>query len=443
MILTQQTAPPAAPTSVSASGAPQAAPAASPSANATASTPLAPLTLGAATDAALTANPASVAAQQQLVQAQAKLAQALAGQRLQVSLTSSAGLSNAAVIQPPPNQETFYSAINTLTVPLPIGRKTRLAVSQANRQVAAAQAQLSGARLTLAAQVATAYYDLLRKQALLLITRDTLANAQRQQDEAQKRFRAGDVPELDVTRAGVPVATATASVASAEVAVTIARQTLNAALGKDLDEPTDAAPVAPESLTPAISLPVTLEEARRRAREQSPEVIAAQATVQANEDALRIASLSREPTYELQAGDTGSNDKTAFSRLDSIQATIVIPLNDGGLARGQKSEAQAALTQAKAQVEVARRSAEATVSAAYLNAQSSLRQIDATRTVQEIAQTTYDKTLLGYQNGLFPLTDVLNAQSTLTQARIAYTQALYDAALASATLQNTLGNLPK
>ena len=47
--------------------------------------------------------------------------------------------------------------------------------------------------------------------------------------------------------------------------------------------------------------------------------------------------------------------------------------------------------------------------------------------------------MLGYRNGQFPLSDVLNAQTALTQARIAYRQALYDAAVAISTLTNAIG----
>jgi outer membrane protein TolC len=62
------------------------------------------------------------------------------------------------------------------------------------------------------------------------------------------------------------------------------------------------------------------------------------------------------------------------------------------------------------------------------------RQADAAKVALDIAQTAYDKTVLGYHNGLFPFTDVLSAQTALAQARSAYTQALYDAGAAEATL---------
>ena len=180
--------------------------------------------------------------------------------------------------------------------------------------------------------------------------------------------------------------------------------------------------------------PYTLDQARVFAVARSPDVRAADATVRADEAALSAARLYREPTLSLQAIDIRSKDVTSFSREDTLQAAVTLPLSDGGLGREQVREAQAALAGAQAQVTQTRRTVLASVSAAYLTAGSRRRQVAAALATQQIAQETYDKTRLGYQNGLFPLINVLNAQAALTQARIAYTQAVYDAAAAAAGL---------
>jgi len=396
-----------------------------------------PLSLSAATTAALSANPLSRSAREQLTQAQARLAQAQAQQRLQVLFSTTGGVSDARVYAPPPARETFGTLVNTLTIPLPFGRRPRLAVAQADALVAAAQAQVEASRLSLAGQVATAYYDVLRKQALLVVAQENQANAARQAGDAQKRFRAGDVPELDVLRTQTPVAAAEAAFYQADTALAAARQTLNGLLGRPLD---DAFSVTEAESPPAA---MTLAEARERAVKNSPDVRAAEASVRAQEIAQQAVGLWREPIYSLQGSDTRSNDQTGFARLDTIEATITIPLSDGGLARAQVREARSALEQARAQAESARRTTLVTVSTAYLLAQGSLRQVAAARVAREIAQTTYEKTVRGYQAGLFPLTDVLSAQSALAQARVADAQARYDAAAAAATLNNALGNLPQ
>lgn len=402
--------------------------------------PPAPFTLASATAMAFTSNPVPRAAQFQIVQAQQRLAQAQAQQRWAVSFSSSVSGSNATIYEPR-GDVTFGQIVNSVNIPLPVSRKGRLAITQATAQVAAAQAQFDSARLTLAGQVSTAYYDLQRKGALLKAAQETLAAANRQVTDAEKRFRAGDAPELDVLRARVPVATAQASVYQAENAVRVAEGTLNSLLGRPLDSPVPLTDNATD--TPITALPFALEEARAQASENRPDLRAAEATVRAAEIGVSVARTGRDPLYSLQASDTRSNDKTGFTRLDSVGATITLPLSDGGLTKAQVKEADAGLEAAKAQLLVARQTVEATLYSAYRNAEASLRQIEAARTSQELAQTAYEKATRGYQTGLFPLTDVLSAQSALTQARIAYVQAVYDAAAAVATLNNAVGIVPK
>jgi outer membrane protein TolC len=393
---------------------------------------LAPLTLSQITDLAIQSSPALSAARQNVTQAQARVGQAQAGRRFQITFNSTASLSNAGVYQPPPSQETFGTLQNTITVPLPLGKRPGLAVTQAQAQRGAIAAQLDSARLALAGQTAIAYYDLLRKQALLAVAQETLTEDLRALSDARKRNQAGDAAQIDVLQAQVPVAAAQAALDGAENDLAVAREALNSLIGRPLDDPLTLADVDPSSL----ALPYTLSQAQEFALSRSPDLRAAEAAIQADQAALAAARLYREPVVSLQAIDIRSKDVTSFRSEDTVQAAVTLPLADGGLGRAQVQEAQAALAGAEAQREAIRRQAFANVSAAYLTAESRRRQIDAARTSQDIAQITYDKTTLGYRNGLFPLLQVLTARAALTQARITYTQAVYDAAAASSALSN-------
>lgn len=395
--------------------------------------PAGPLTLTQANAQAAQSSPALTAAAQTLAQARARVGQAQAQRRLQITFNSTASLSNVGVYQTPPSQETFGTLQNTLTVPLPLGARPGLAITQAQEQFGAARAQYDSARLALAAQVASAYFDLLRRQALLAVAQETLASDLRALGDAQKRQAAGDVAQLDVLQAQVPAASAQAALDGAENDLAVARQTLNSVLGRPLEDNVAVADVA--AVAPVT--PYTLAQARTLALERSPDLRAADATARAGEAALSAARLYREPTLSLQAIDIRSKDVTSFSREDSVQAAVTLPLSDGGLGREQVREAQAALAGARAQGEATRRTVLASVSAAFLTAGSKRRQVASALVTQRVAQETYDKTRLGYQNGLFPLINVLNAQAALTQARIAYTQAVYDAAAAAAGLSAT------
>lgn len=396
---------------------------------------VAPLTLSDTVSVALSGNHDLAASYQQLLQARARVDQARAGTQATLSFSSQAGGSSADVPQPPPSHETFGSIQNSLNVPLPIGRKPGMAVDLAVAQARAAEAQYESARMTLQVQLSTAFYDVLKKQALAQDAQTTLSLAQRQQDEAKTRSLAGDVPDLDVLRAGVPVASAQASIIQTQNEVDLAKEALNALLGRQIETPLELSGSA--ILAPPIVL--TQQQVEDKAVAQSAALRATRDEVGAGNAALQIAKHWQDPTVGLQISDTRSGDVTSFSREDLIFATITVPLNDGGLAHGQVEETRAAIAQANAEAESALLTVQAAAGAAYGNAVSLRRQADAAKVALDVAQTAYDETVLGYRNGLFPLTDVLNAQSSLTQTRNAYTEALYDAQSSTAVLEVAIG----
>lgn len=374
-------------------------------------------------------NPTVNVARQQWAQARARVDEARAATRVTVSFNSTAGESNADVATPPPASESFGSIVNSITLPLPIGRKPGVLVSEADAQADAAEASYAGAVRTQTNAVIAAYFDLLKKESQLSDAQLAFGDAQRQQDEAEKRNKAGDVPDLDVIRAEVPVASAQAAVAEAASAVDIARETLNAAIGRPISTPVDVVATAEEAPTS-----LTQEDVERRAVDNSADVTAARSTLSAEQSAYEAAKLWREPQIALTASDARSGDVTALSRQDMIAASITVPLSDGGLASGQRREAEAAITQAKAQVDASTLSTQAAAASAYHNAVTTRQVAETVKTALDLAQTAYDKTMRGYQNGLFPLTDLLSAQAALAQTRGAYTEALYDAGAAQATL---------
>jgi outer membrane protein TolC len=394
-----------------------------------------PLNLNDAIKLALATNPAIESASQQVNQAKARAGQAQAQKRFQFSFNSTVSGANAKIDQSPSQTENYGTFQNTITAPLPIGARPNLAVLQTQKLLNVAQAQYDSAKRTMTGQVESAYFDALLKQELLKSAQETQNEAQRQLDETQKRNKAGDAPDLDVLRAESPLASAKAALYQAQNALNVSKETLNDLMGNNLDQDLKL----PQETPPQTQIFYTLDQARILAVQNSPDAHAAEENIKADEAALAYAKLSREPTYSLQVSDTRSNDITSFSRNDAVQLSATIPIGDSGLAGQQIKEAEAALKQAKSQADLARRAALLGASAAYLTAQSNVQQVVATKAALDIAQTAYDKTLQGYQNGLFALTDVLNAQASLASARNAYIQSVYSSALSMKILENAIG----
>jgi outer membrane protein TolC len=413
------------------------------------------LTLTGAIHYAIEHSPSLAASARQVDEAQARVDQAKAQHRITISFNSTATGSNASVIQPPPSQETFGTWQNSISVPVPIGSRPQLAIQQAQAQFSAAQAQYASARLAMATQVASDYYDILRKQALLDIAKEAKTQADQQLSEAQRRYKVGDGPELDILRAQVPDSTADSNVNSTQNDLTASLQALNSAMGRDPDTPVtiDSAQTVTMPSTAVVpggnlasSMSVVpggnLADVRQEALDSSADVRAADAAVTAQQSAVRSAHKWREPALTLQASDMRGNDETSFSRQDSVQASVTVPLDDGGLAQAQAREADAMLAQLKASSDAARRDVVVNVSKAYLDAMSAQSAAQSAATAESTAETTYKKTIEGYHNGLFPFSDVLTAEIALNQARAASAQAVYQEESATTNLLLLTGKQP-
>ena len=386
----------------------------------------------------LMSNPASLASGEQLRQAESAVRAAQAQQHFQLSFNSAAGVSNADVIQPPPSRETFGAIQNTLTIPLLIGPKAADNVNEATGSLSAAQASYRSSELALAGKAASAYFDLLKKRDLASVTQENLDTANQELKDAQQRNNAGDIPELDVLQAQVPVSSDQATFLQAQADAEVAQETLNDLLGRPLD-----APLAVVDETGAQQSPnYSIEDARTRALAASADVSAAVAQVSSDEAARDAAKRFADPAVSLQAIDLRSRDVTSFSREDTLQASVTLPIDDGGLGKATVDSAAEALEQARREVEMARRATLTSVSSAYITVQSSLAEVAATAEAQEIAQKTYDKTRLGYENGLYPLVDAITAENALAQARSAAVESLYDAASARYILDSTVNGYP-
>jgi multidrug efflux system outer membrane protein len=286
-----------------------------------------------------------------------------------------------------------------------LARTTDAAVSDAK----AREALLQGARLLVQTEVAQAYLALRALDEERALVRSTLNAYRDTLDLTQRRFRAGDVAELDVSRAATEVA-ATESEAlaldrrRAELEHAIA--VLVGAIASDFDLPaaewTTALPIIP------AGMPGTLLTRR-------PDLSAAQDTMMAAQARVGAAQAAWFPDVALTGtGGFASpqlGDLLKWSaRAWGIGALLALPIFDGGRREANISNARGeldvALARYREQVFVAFKDVEDQLSALRLLAQ----QADAqTRAVTAATRTT---TLSDarYRNGLVSQLDLLDAR---------------------------------
>ena len=183
-------------------------------------TPVGSLTLSAAMDRALAANPTVAAARLRAGVHTAGLA--VASERLNPEVSVEL------------TRETPRRAVG-VAVPLELGgkRSRRIAVSEAAIRTGAAE--LDAVIADVRNSVRRSYFEALVADTRVAVLGEQRMLSQRARDAAQARFDSGDAPRLEVLQADLALATVENETTAAEGLAVAARTRLNALLGQSLD----------------------------------------------------------------------------------------------------------------------------------------------------------------------------------------------------------------
>lgn len=158
------------------------------------------------------------------------------------------------------------------------------------------------------------------------------------------------------------------------------------------------------------------------------------------------------PSLALTGNYTYSSQSNSFDFLktnpnaigygaSAIGLTLKVPIFNGFLTRSKIRQADVDIKKANED----RRESTNSLNLAYDNAkkqlQYSLNAINSQRKNAELAEEIYKSTQNNYNNGLATLTDLLDTESSLTEAQNSYTQALLNYKIAEIQLIKSNGNI--
>jgi cobalt-zinc-cadmium efflux system outer membrane protein len=232
------------------------------------------LTLQAAIDRALGANPAIAAARLRRAIDVAGLA--VARERLNPEGT--------VEIEKEAPKQAFGFAI-----PLELGgkRAKRIALSEAT--IRAGDMELAATIAQIRNDVRRAYYDVVVADARLTLLGELRDLSARARDAAQARFETGDAPRLEVLQASLTLAGAENEATAAEGVVVAARARLNAVLGQPLDT------IQPLTTSIDAGTPVIIGTALTLARSGSTELALLDRRIDEQRARLALARALRVP----------------------------------------------------------------------------------------------------------------------------------------------------
>jgi multidrug efflux system outer membrane protein len=344
-----------------------------------------------------------------LDQARAFVRASRANQLPQVGLAAGAVRVDGLPNNPAGSASTLATVAAGVSYEVDLFGRLAQATNAASLDAQSREALLQSTRLLIEAEVAQTYLSLRATDVERALVRGTVVAYQGTLTLTERRFRAGDVAELDVSRAKTEVA----ATESEAIALDRRRAELEHALAVLVGEVASNFSIAEADWKTA--LPVVPPGVPSTVLARRPDVSAAQANLLAAQARVGVAKAAWFPDISLtgSGGYASSEIGDIFkwsARAWGVGALLSLPIFDGGRreagVQNARGEMDASLARYREQILVAFREVEDQLSALRLLAEQSDAQ---ERAVQAAARTT-SLSDARYRNGLVSQLDLLDAR---------------------------------
>lgn len=315
-----------------------------------------------------------------------------------------------------------------------------IAIDQSRLAVTQAEAQLESQRQSLILRVATAYFDVLRAQAVVAFRRSELDAIGRQKEQNERRFDVGLVPVTDVKNAQAQFDLATAAEIAAVNQLSAAEEALIVVSGADpklLAELREDMPlVSPD--------PSDIKAWVKISEEQNIPLIVAKLAAESAKQGIAANRALRMPTLDL-VGSASSSETEQLGRPDVDRAEIglelSVPLLTGGRTNALVAQARANSLASNERLVSQRRATVQQARNAYRNVLASISRVNALRQALESTQKSLEAQEAGFAEGLLTSLEVLRSLRDTFSAQSDYAAARYDYILSTLQLKQVAGIL--
>ena len=300
-----------------------------------------------------------------------------------------------------------------------------------------------------------AYYDVLLALEQITVHEASVKLLQSEVDDQQRRYKAGTVPQFNVLRAEVQLANERPLLIRAQNSYRVAKNNLSDLLGYNL--PQDVWEDIPMNLTDVLDAepyPVNLPIAIVQALENRSELEALKKTEALEKLGVVNAKAGYKPTLQAFAGYSWFNQQYAVNgpppltpplALDNAfggynaGAQITWNIFDGLLTHGKVVQAKANYEKSQNDLADRTRQIELEVRTSYSDFVEATEVLDSQKTVLAEAAEALREAQARFDAGTGTQLDVLDAETSLTQARDINAQALHDYDAARARLERAIG----
>jgi len=311
--------------------------------------------------------------------------------------------------------------------------------ARVGEEVARARAEIAARGL--AATVVQNYYGMVSATRRLANARQSEREAEQFLEITRKQERGGEVAHSDAVKAEIQLIQRQRDTQESRLWLDKARLSFSVLLFPNFRQDfTVVDDLEAERLLPPY------EEIRSLAGKNSPEIRAAQATLDQqgyeikSARAAMLPSLSFDYFYGMNSSEFAIHNREGLLNIGSAAlAQLNIPLWNWGAARSRVKQAELRRQQARNDLTLTQRQLLSNLNSFYLEAETGNSQIATLRRSMQLSGDSLRLTLLRYQAGEVSVLEVVDAQSTVVQARNAYDDGMLRYRVALASLQTFTG----
>ncbi len=301
---------------------------------------------------------------------------------------------------------------------------------------------------TLLQNVTAAYYQILITRENLSVIDSNINSLSKIEKTVSNQYRNGLARKIDLDRVRVNLNNLQTQRQQVQNAVTLAENALKYNMGMDVNTQITIPEAALSQIKTDVNLlasTLNLEQLKEyQLAKQQEELLGYQKKAY---QAEYFPSLSLTSNYLYNGISNkldlfgGSNSTARWVDAASIGLSLRIPIFDGNARKSRVRQAEVDIEQAKEDTKDAANALKLQFENAKLQIQNSINTINAQQENVKLAEDVYASTQNNYRNGLATLTDLLDAENSLTEAKNSYNQALLNYRLAEVQLIKSNGNI--
>jgi len=287
-----------------------------------------------------------------------------------------------------------------------------------------------------------AYFSILKSQKLMAVAEDTVKQVSAQKEVAENMYQVGMSPLNDLLQSQVQLANDKQRFITAQNNLEISKSQFNTLLRRPVN-----APVAIVDILDYTSFEHDIDYCLTQANQNRLELQVADLEIQISEKDYKLSKRNYFPSIDLTGtltrrgtdwdvdGGEGISDKKFWD----IRATVTWDFWEWGRTRYGVKEKLSRLSQAKYRKEEIVDNIELEVKQAFLRTKETEKNITTIEKAIEQARENLRITEERYKEQVSTTTDVLVAQTLLTETMTNYYNALYDFKIAKAVLYRAIG----